>query len=73
MGLRLEVYKGRFFEAKGGDWIEKKKERQERERSRSTDSRKIAKTNFSIVLPSTYFMIHILQSVMNNMMNNIFL
>ena len=34
-----------------------------------TDSGKIAKTDFSVVLPSTYFMIRVLQYIMNNMMN----
>ena len=33
------------------------------------DSGKIAKTDFYVVLPLTYFMIRIRQSVMNNMMN----
>ena len=33
------------------------------------DSGKIMKMDFSVVLPSTYFMIRIRQSVMNNMMN----
>ena len=40
-----------------------------RERLIETDSGKIAKTDFSVVLPSTYFMIRILQYIMNNMMN----
>ena len=40
-----------------------------RGRSVETDSGKIAKTDFSIVLSSTYFMIRILQPVMTNMMN----
>ena len=31
--------------------------------------KKIAKIEFSVVLPLTYFMIRIFQSVMNNMMN----
>ena len=53
---------------------QKQKDRKEegdtgRGRSIETDSGKIAKTDFSVVLPSTYFMIRILQSVMNNMMS----
>ena len=40
-----------------------------RGRSIETDSGKMVKTDFSVVLPSTYFMIRILQSVLNNMMN----
>ena len=40
-----------------------------RGRSIEMDSGKITKTNFSVVLPSAYFMIRIRQSVMNNMMN----
>ena len=40
-----------------------------RGRSIETDSGKIAKMDFSVVLPSTYFMIRILQSVMNTKMN----
>ena len=33
------------------------------------DSGQIAKTDFSVVFPSTHYMILILQSVVNNMMN----
>ena len=60
--------KGKIFQSKIGDWIEKKKEIQA-ERSILADSGKIAKTEFSTILPSIYIMIQILQSVMNNMMN----
>ena len=60
----------KFLKLKGGGGLDRQEEGDtSRGRSIETDSGKIAKTDFSVVLPSTYFMIRILQSVMNNMMN----
>ena len=69
MGPCPELYKGSNFKEEEGRLDRQEEGDIGRGRSIETDSGKIAKKDFSVVLPSTYFMTRICQSIMNNMMN----
>ena len=59
--------KGKTFQSRKRGFDQE--EEGDRGRSVKTDSGKIANMDFFVVLPSTYFMIQILQCVMNNKVN----